>query len=72
MKTPPPGGPGKPPDASSTYPSDRSYRLDLKRCIVANCDGELAEISYYERNNWATVELQCNTCRKKFVVKVEI
>ena len=72
MKTPPPGGPGKPPDASSTYPSDRTYRLDLKRCIVASCDGELAEISYYERNNWATVELQCNTCRKKFVVKVEI
>ncbi len=49
----------------------RTYRLDLKRCIVASCDGELAELSYYERNNWVTVELQCNRCRRRFVVKVE-
>ena len=54
------------------YPPERTYRLDLKRCILASCEGELAEISYYERNNWATVELQCNTCKKKFVVKVEL
>jgi hypothetical protein len=53
-------------------PRDRTYRLDLKRCIVGSCDGELAELSYYERNNWVTVELQCNRCRKKFVVKVEL
>jgi len=51
---------------------DRNYRLDLKRCIIRECDGELAELSYYERNNWATVELQCNRCKKRFVVKVEI
>ncbi len=54
------------------YPKNRSYRLQLKRCIVSTCDGELAEIAYYERNNWATVELQCNRCRKKFTVKVEM
>ena len=48
------------------------YRLDLKQCIVKKCEGELAEISYYERNNWATFELQCDTCKKKFVVKVEL
>jgi hypothetical protein len=53
-------------------PGDRKYRLDLKRCIAGDCDGELAEISYYERNNWVTVELQCNRCRRKFVVKVEV
>ncbi|HEY6191073.1 MAG TPA: hypothetical protein VI215_01970 [Bacteroidota bacterium] len=52
-------------------PGGRAYRLDLKRCIISECDGELAEISYYERNNWVTVELQCNRCRRKFVVKVE-
>lgn len=51
--------------------SDREYRLDIKRCIDAKCDGELAEVSHYERNNWLTVELQCNRCKKKFVVKVE-
>jgi len=51
---------------------ERTYRLDVKQCIVAKCGGELAEISYYERNNWATVELQCNQCKKKFVVKVEL
>jgi hypothetical protein len=51
--------------------SARSYRLDLKRCIKSSCDGELAELSYYERNNWATFELQCNQCKSKFVVKVE-
>jgi hypothetical protein len=58
-------------DSEKTYTPERSYRLDLKQCIRTSCDGELAEISYYERNNWATVELQCNTCKKKFVVKVE-
>ena len=51
--------------------SERIYRLDLKRCIIAACEGELAEVSHYERNNWVTVELQCNTCKRKFVVKVE-
>ncbi len=58
----------------STYSRDashRNYRLDIKKCIVQTCDGELAELSYYERNNWATFELQCNTCGKKFIVKVE-
>ena len=54
------------------YPKKRLYRLDLRRCIVNHCDGELAELTYYERNNWATVELQCNRCQKKFVVKVEL
>ena len=54
------------------YPSERLYRIDLRRCIVNHCEGELAELTYYERNNWATVELQCNQCRKKFVVKVEL
>lgn len=53
-------------------PQERRYRLDLRRCIEGKCDGELSEISYYERNNWMTVELQCNTCKKRFVVKVEI
>ena len=54
------------------YPSDRTYRLDVRHCIMNRCDGELAEMPYYERNNWVTVELQCNACKKKFVVKVEI
>ncbi len=53
-------------------PPERNYRLDLKTCIVFDCDGELAEISYYERNNWATFELQCNRCKRRFVVKVEV
>jgi hypothetical protein len=51
---------------------ERTYELDLRRCIVRECDGELAELSYYERNNWVTVELQCNRCRRRFVVKVEL
>lgn len=54
------------------YPQNRSYRLDVRKCIINNCDGEVAELSYYERNNWVTVELQCNKCKKRFVVKVEI
>lgn len=54
------------------YPAERTYRLDIKRCIVNTCDGELAEISYYERNNWVTVELQCVQCKRRFVVKVEL
>lgn len=54
-----------------TYPSDRTYRLDLKRCPVVACGGELAEMSYYERNNWVTIEYQCNTCARQFTVKVE-
>ena len=54
------------------YPKARRYRVHLKRCIVNECEGELAEIAYYERNNWVTVELQCNRCRRKFTVKVEL
>lgn len=53
------------------YPKGRLYRLDIKRCIWNECGGELAELSYYERNNWLTVELQCDTCARRFVVKVE-
>ena len=55
-----------------SYPNDRMYRLALKRCIVNSCEGELAELSYYERNNWATVEVQCDQCKRRFVVKVEM
>lgn len=55
----------------SSPSSNRTYRVDLMACLVRECDGELEEISYYERNNWVTVELECNTCRKRFVVKVE-
>ena len=50
---------------------ERQYSPDIKSCIVKECGGELAEISYYEHNNWVTMELECNTCRRRFVVKVE-
>ena len=62
------------PDGEKKGPAskDRTYVLDLKSCIVARCGGELAELSYYERNNWLTVEMQCNKCKKRFVVKVEL
>lgn len=53
------------------YPIDRTYRLDLKRCVVQSCGGELAELSYYERNNWVTIEYKCNKCGREFTVKVE-
>ncbi len=56
---------------SAPNPADRTYKLDLKSCIVQTCGGELAEISYYERNNWVTIELECNKCKRRFVVKVE-
>ncbi len=59
---------GEPED---TYPADRTYRLDLKRCMVQSCGGELAELSYYERNNWVTIEYKCNKCGREFTVKVE-
>ncbi len=58
-------------DDKTAETGQRAFRLDLKRCIMASCDGELAELSYYERNNWVTVEMQCNRCRRRFVVKVE-
>jgi len=56
---------------SRTEKPERTYRRDLKECLVQSCGGELAELSYYERNNWVTVELECNKCHKRFVVKVE-
>jgi hypothetical protein len=58
-------------DDLELYPKDRTYRLDLKRCVIRNCGGELAEISYYERNNWVTVEYLCAKCGGRFTVKVE-
>lgn len=51
--------------------SERIYKLDLKQCPIAACGGELAEMSYYERNNWVTVEYKCNKCGRQFTVKVE-
>jgi hypothetical protein len=54
------------------YPKERKDRLDLRRCVLSDCAGELAELSYYERNNWVTIEFQCNTCKQRFVVKVEM
>jgi len=56
---------------NDNYPKSRTYRLDLKRCFLQSCDGELAEVSYYERNNWVTIEYKCNTCGREFTVKVE-
>ena len=53
------------------FPAHRTFRLDLKQCIVQSCEGELAEVSYYERNNWATIEYKCNTCGRAFTVKIE-
>jgi len=58
-------------EENNTYPNDRAYRVDLKRCIVQSCSGELAEVNYYERNNWVTVEYKCNKCGREFTVKVE-
>jgi hypothetical protein len=60
--------PGHIPESS---PAPRQYRLDLKSCPVIGCGGELAEMSYYERNNWVTVEYRCYTCGREFTVKVE-
>ena len=51
--------------------ANRTYNIGLRECIVEGCGGELAEISYYERNNWVTVEFECNNCKRRFVVKVE-
>jgi hypothetical protein len=53
------------------YPKNRTHRLDLKRCVVQSSGGELAEISYYERNNWVTIEYRCAKCGRRFTVKVE-
>ena len=50
----------------------RQYRLELKQCIIPACGGEVVELSYYERNNWATAEFQCKSCSRRFVVKAEI
>jgi ADP-ribose pyrophosphatase len=51
--------------------NDRKYRFDLHRCLVEDCGGELTEISFHERNNWASAELECSVCKKRFVLKAE-
>ncbi len=58
-------------DQNDHYPKERTYRLDLKRCVVRSCGGQLSEVNYYERNNWVTVEYKCNKCGGDFTVKVE-
>jgi hypothetical protein len=58
-------------NSGAPYPPERLYRIDIKSCLIQSCDGELAEMSYYERNNWVTVELECNTCKRRFILKVE-
>ena len=49
----------------------RAFKLSLLNCLSATCDGKLAELSYYERNNWVTAEYRCEKCGKEFTVKVE-
>jgi ADP-ribose pyrophosphatase len=49
----------------------RMYAMEIRRCLLAGCGGELKEISFHERNNWATAELQCGTCKRRFVLKAE-
>ncbi len=58
-------------ELNDNYLKDRTYRLDLKQCVVLSCGGELTEVSYYERNNWVTVEYKCNKCGREFTVKIE-
>jgi hypothetical protein len=54
------------------YPKDGTYRVNVERCNVNSCKGELAEIAYYERDNWVAVELQRDRCRRNFTMKVEM
>ena len=58
-------------ERAPSQPGERFYAIDIKGCVVKSCGGELAEISYYERNNWVTVELECNKCKRRFTVKIE-
>jgi hypothetical protein len=44
---------------------NREYNVEMKKCIFKGCQGELEEISYYERNNWVTVEYQCKKCKRE-------
>jgi len=50
----------------------RSYHAVLEKCVRADCPGRPSEISYYERNNWATSEMHCGTCGTRFTMKLEI
>ncbi len=51
---------------------ERMYRAEIARCVHPGCPGRPLELSYYERNNWATSEMQCDTCRTRFTMKFEI
>lgn len=55
----------------NNFPAERNYKINITECINKNCDGKLTEISYYERNNWVTVEVKCEKCKKQFTVKIE-
>jgi ADP-ribose pyrophosphatase len=50
----------------------RLYRTVLEKCVRPECGGRPVELSYYDRNNWATSEMQCDTCRTRFTMKLEI
>ncbi|MDA0986089.1 MAG: hypothetical protein O3A55_00570 [Bacteroidetes bacterium] len=51
--------------------TDRNYKINFQECISKNCSGKLIELSYYERNNWVTVEVECKKCKKQFTIKIE-
>jgi hypothetical protein len=51
------------------YAKDRTYRVNVERCNVNSCNGALAEIAYYERDNWVVVELLRNRCRRFSTIK---
>jgi hypothetical protein len=50
----------------------RMYRTALGKCVRPECDGRPVELSHYERNNWATTEMQCERCGTRFTMKLEI
>jgi len=58
-------------ERNDQQPWGRTYRIDLKRCVIEACGGKLTEVNYYERNNWVTVEYTCDTCGREFTVKIE-
>ncbi len=51
---------------------NRTFDVELCRCIYKDCGGELFELMYDESNNWITIVYKCAKCGRDFTVKIEL
>ena len=51
---------------------NRTFDIQIVKCIHPDCGGELYELMYDESINWITGIYKCSRCGRDFTVKIEV